>query len=72
MRRAVQIQSRRLPFQKRLMGTNDTAALSNADPIQRKLMEEMCIVVDEMDNVLGPDTKKNCTSFFLFFTLKLK
>ena len=29
--------------------------------IKVKLMEEMCILVDEQDNVVGYDTKKNCT-----------
>lgn len=24
-------------------------------------MDEMCIVVDEADNQIGADTKKNCT-----------
>lgn len=30
------------------------------DPIQRKLLAEECIVLDENDGVLGHDTKKNC------------
>jgi len=30
------------------------------DPVQKKLLEEECIVLDLDDNVIGHDTKKNC------------
>ncbi|KAI8606860.1 NUDIX hydrolase domain-like protein, partial [Chytriomyces sp. MP71] len=30
------------------------------DPEQRRLMREMCIIVDENDRAIGADTKKNC------------
>lgn len=30
------------------------------DPIQVELLKEECILVDEDDKVIGPDTKKNC------------
>lgn len=34
--------------------------LSQFDPVQVKLLDEMCIAVDENDNVIGPRTKKEC------------
>ncbi|KAG5458686.1 MAG: NUDIX hydrolase domain-like protein, partial [Olpidium bornovanus] len=34
--------------------------LSDYDAVQAALMEETCIVVDEKDNVVGPESKKNC------------
>ncbi|KAI9137048.1 NUDIX hydrolase domain-like protein [Paraphysoderma sedebokerense] len=34
--------------------------LNGYDPEQVKLMEEMCIVIDENDKAIGADTKKNC------------
>ncbi|KFM62681.1 Isopentenyl-diphosphate Delta-isomerase 1, partial [Stegodyphus mimosarum] len=34
--------------------------LSNFDPVQVRLLDEMCIAVDENDNVIGPRTKKDC------------
>ncbi len=34
--------------------------LSSLDETQVQLLAEECIVVDENDNVLGSDTKKNC------------
>lgn len=34
--------------------------LSHLDPVQVKLLDEMCIVVDEMDAVIGPKSKKDC------------
>ena len=36
----------------------------NAD--QWKFMDEMCILVDEKDNQVGFDSKKNCTISFIF------
>lgn len=30
------------------------------DPVQRQLLEEQCIVLDERDQVIGHDTKRNC------------
>ncbi|XP_015929284.1 isopentenyl-diphosphate Delta-isomerase 1 [Parasteatoda tepidariorum] len=33
---------------------------SYLDPVQVKLLDEMCIAVDENDNVVGPRTKKDC------------
>lgn len=34
--------------------------LSQFDPVQVKLLDEMCIAVDENDTVIGPRTKKDC------------
>ncbi|GIY91153.1 isopentenyl-diphosphate Delta-isomerase 1 [Caerostris darwini] len=34
--------------------------LSSFDPVQVKLLDEMCIAVDTNDNVIGPRTKKEC------------
>ncbi|GBL76409.1 Isopentenyl-diphosphate Delta-isomerase 1 [Araneus ventricosus] len=34
--------------------------LSRFDPVQVKLLDEMCIAVDENDKVIGPRTKKDC------------
>ena len=34
--------------------------LEGYDEIQIELMNEMCIVLDENDAVIGADTKKNC------------
>ncbi|GFT60036.1 isopentenyl-diphosphate Delta-isomerase 1 [Trichonephila clavipes] len=34
--------------------------LSNFDPVQVKLLDEMCIAVDTNDKVIGPRTKKEC------------
>lgn len=34
--------------------------LSQFDPVQVKLLDEMCIAVDENDNVIGPRSKKDC------------
>lgn len=38
----------------------NSSSWQKADPIQKKLMEEMCILVDEKDNITGADTKRNC------------
>lgn len=35
-------------------------------PWQQELMAEMCILLDNDDNVTGADTKKNCWSGFLY------
>lgn len=32
----------------------------NLDPVQKKLLEEECIVLDKDDKVIGHDSKKNC------------
>lgn len=37
-----------------------TDELSGHDPVQVKLMEEECILVDADDKVLGHDSKKSC------------
>jgi hypothetical protein len=34
------------------------------DAIQVQLMDELCILVDENDKVVGSDTKKNCSYDF--------
>jgi isopentenyl-diphosphate delta-isomerase len=34
--------------------------MSNLDPEQLRLMGEMCILVNDQDEPLGPETKKNC------------
>ena len=34
--------------------------LSSLDPVQAQLMKEECILVDENDEVVGSDSKKNC------------
>lgn len=34
--------------------------LSQFDPVQVKLLDEMCIAVDDNDNVIGPRSKKDC------------
>jgi hypothetical protein len=34
--------------------------LKNYDEEQVRLMEEMCIVIDENDNRIGADSKKTC------------
>lgn len=34
--------------------------LSGYDPVQSKLMDERCILVDEDDNALGAVDKKTC------------
>ncbi|XP_012864677.1 PREDICTED: isopentenyl-diphosphate delta-isomerase 2 [Dipodomys ordii] len=36
------------------------AGTTHHDELQTKRLEEMCIVVDEQDRVLGCETKKNC------------
>lgn len=40
--------------------TNQAVDLSKLDSVQAKLLSEMVIVVDEDDNQIGADTKKNC------------
>lgn len=32
----------------------------NLDPVQKKLLEEECILLDNDDKVIGHDSKKNC------------
>lgn len=49
----------------------DLSVSAGYDDEQIKLMEEVCIVIDENDQPLRPGTKKECTSpvripFFLF------
>lgn len=39
--------------------------LGKYDSMQAKLMEERCIIVDENDNVIGYDSKKNCSFAFV-------
>lgn len=41
------------------MTTEDIADTYDAEQV--RLMGEMCIVVDEQDNVIRPGTKKECT-----------
>jgi len=36
--------------------------LAHFDPVQVKLLDEMCIAVDENDQVIGPRTKKGLSS----------
>ncbi|ODM89022.1 Isopentenyl-diphosphate Delta-isomerase I, chloroplastic [Orchesella cincta] len=39
----------------------DTDALDESvDPIQRQLLAEQCIVLNDHDKVIGHDTKRNC------------
>jgi len=38
----------------------DGEVFSGHDPLQIKMMEEECILVDQKDNVIGHDSKKNC------------
>lgn len=45
----------------------DNVNLDKYDEEQVKLMQEMCIVVNEKDEKIGADTKKNCMLFFFFF-----
>jgi isopentenyl-diphosphate delta-isomerase len=33
---------------------------ANLDPVQKKLLEEECILLDNDDRVIGHDSKKNC------------
>jgi hypothetical protein len=33
---------------------------ANLDPVQRQLLEEECILLDNNDKVIGHDSKKNC------------
>ena len=42
------------------MMTGDKPGLQGYDEEQVQMMEENCIVVDEDDNIIGPDTKINC------------
>ena len=37
--------------------------LNSYDAEQIRLMEENCILVDQQDNVVGKQTKKNCKKF---------
>jgi len=38
--------------------------LSGYDPVQSRLMDERCILVDENDNAIGAADKKTCQSFY--------
>ena len=38
-----------------------TSILDGYDAIQIELMNEKCILLDEDDNVIGSESKKNCT-----------
>ena len=42
------------------MSSSDGPELASYDATQIQLMAEQCIVVDEQDNILRADTKKNC------------
>jgi hypothetical protein len=39
-------------------------SLKDYDPVQVQLMGERCILVNEKDQVIGHESKKNCTSSF--------
>ena len=39
---------------------NGHTYLEMLDPIQEKLLEECCILLDDQDRVIGSDSKKNC------------
>lgn len=52
-----------------LVSKNDCAAVvqpefdaidESVDPVQRQLLEEQCIVLNDKDEVIGHDTKRNC------------
>ena len=36
------------------------ASKTHLDELQTKRLEEMCIVIDKQDQIIGADTKKNC------------
>ena len=36
------------------------ASKTHLDELQLKRLEEMCIVIDKQDKIIGADTKKNC------------
>ena len=38
--------------------------LSSYDPVQSRLMDERCILVDEQDNAIGAMDKKTCARAF--------
>lgn len=40
-----------------------SVVMGEIDPVQLELMKEPCIVVDDNDNAIGMDTKKNCHLF---------
>ncbi len=41
----------------------DNTNLYEYDEEQVRLMQEMCIVINERDEKIGADTKKNCNHF---------
>lgn len=55
----------KLPILVRNFASGDHIAnlLSNHDPQQVSLLDEQCIVVDEMDKVIGKKSKKDCHIF---------
>ncbi|KAI8607342.1 hypothetical protein BC830DRAFT_1223421 [Chytriomyces sp. MP71] len=71
---SVQLQQQRTPYELQVQHLLDPPSQSPqdvmsadqflyellSDPEQRRLMREMCIVVDENDRAIGADTKKNC------------
>ena len=42
--------------------------LSGYDPVQSRLMDEQCILVDENDNAIGAMDKKTCQPFYYILT----
>jgi isopentenyl-diphosphate delta-isomerase len=56
----------------KLQGRMDADLLRGHDAGQVRMMEEMCVMVDNDDNVLGPVSKKECKLLFSFVTLNEK
>lgn len=48
-------------------GTNNHV-FQGHDPLQIKMMDEECILLDTDDKVIGHDSKKNCMPFLSFST----
>ena len=44
--------------------------LSGYDPVQSRLMDEQCILVDENDNAVGAMDKKTCQPFYALMNLR--
>lgn len=48
---------------------NMVVDLAQYDEEQARLMEEMCIVIDENDNRVGADSKKTCKYYYYLYHL---
>lgn len=60
MAAAVATISRGNSFSSAVLQPQYDALDESVDPIQRQLLEEQCIVLNDKDQVIGHDTKRNC------------